>query len=78
MLLAREMVASRRKTSQSCRARGKLHRDGVNKQEGHASGDVNGCRGSLLPAVNFYRSCVGLGWLALETMGFILVWAYEE
>jgi hypothetical protein len=36
------------------------------------------CRGSLLPAVNFYRSRVGLGWLAQETTGFILVWASEE
>jgi hypothetical protein len=25
------------------------------------------------PAVNLYRSCVGLGWLAQETTGFILV-----
>jgi hypothetical protein len=36
------------------------------------------CRGSLSPTVNFYRSCVGLGWLAQETMGFILVLASEE
>jgi hypothetical protein len=36
------------------------------------------CRGSLPPAVNFYRSCVGLGWLAQETTGFILVWASKE
>jgi hypothetical protein len=36
------------------------------------------CQGSLLPAVNFYRSCVGLGWLAQKTTGFILVWASEE
>jgi hypothetical protein len=28
--------------------------------------------------VNLYRSCVGLGWLAQETMGFILVWVSEE
>jgi hypothetical protein len=28
--------------------------------------------------VNFYRSCVGLGWLAQETTRFILVWASEE
>jgi hypothetical protein len=34
--------------------------------------------GSLLPAVNFYRSCVGLGWLAQETTGFILVRASKE
>jgi hypothetical protein len=27
------------------------------------------CRGSLPPAVNLYRSCVGLGWLAQETTG---------
>jgi hypothetical protein len=36
------------------------------------------CRGSLPPAVNFYRSRVGLGWLAQETMGFILVRASKE
>jgi hypothetical protein len=36
------------------------------------------CRGSLPPAVNFYRSCIGLGWLAQETTGFILVRASEE
>jgi hypothetical protein len=36
------------------------------------------CRGSLPTAVNFYRSCVGLGWLAHETTGFILVRASEE
>jgi hypothetical protein len=36
------------------------------------------CRGSLPPAVNFYRSCVELGWLARETTGFILVRASEE
>jgi hypothetical protein len=36
------------------------------------------CRGSLPPAVNLCRSCVGLGWLAWETMRFILVWASEE
>jgi hypothetical protein len=28
--------------------------------------------------VNFYRSCVGLGWLAQETTGFILVRVSEE
>jgi hypothetical protein len=28
--------------------------------------------------VNLYRSCVGLGWLAQETMRFILVRASEE
>jgi hypothetical protein len=28
--------------------------------------------------VNLYRSCVGLGWLAQETTGFILVRASEE
>jgi hypothetical protein len=28
--------------------------------------------------VNLYPSCVGLGWLAQETMGFILVRASEE
>jgi hypothetical protein len=38
----------------------------------------HGCRGSLPPTVNLYRSCVGLGWLAQETMGFILVRASEE
>jgi hypothetical protein len=36
------------------------------------------CRGSLPPTVNLYRSCVGLGWLAPETMGFRLVRASEE
>jgi hypothetical protein len=36
------------------------------------------CQGSLPPVVNFYRSCVGLGWLAQETTGFILVQASEE
>jgi hypothetical protein len=36
------------------------------------------CRGSLPPAVNFYLSRIGLGWLAQETMGFILVRASEE
>jgi hypothetical protein len=36
------------------------------------------CRGSLPPVLNFYRSCVGLGCLAQETMGFILVRASEE
>jgi hypothetical protein len=36
------------------------------------------CRGSLPAAVNFYRSCVGLGSLAQETTGFILVRASEE
>jgi hypothetical protein len=36
------------------------------------------CRGSLPPTINFYRSRVGLGWLAQETTGFILVWASEE
>jgi hypothetical protein len=36
------------------------------------------CRGSLPPAVNFYRSRVGLGWLAQETTWFILVRAFEE
>jgi hypothetical protein len=36
------------------------------------------CRGSLPPAVNFYRSHVGLGWLAQETTGFMLVRASEE
>jgi hypothetical protein len=36
------------------------------------------CRGSLLPTVNVYQSCVGLGWLAQETTGFILVRASEE
>jgi hypothetical protein len=36
------------------------------------------CRGSLPPAVNLYRSCVGLGWLAQETTGFRLVRASEE
>jgi hypothetical protein len=36
------------------------------------------CRGSLPPAVNFYQSRVGLGWLAQETMGFILVRASKE
>jgi hypothetical protein len=30
-------------------------------------------RGSLPLIVNLYRSCVGLGWLAQETMGFRLV-----
>jgi hypothetical protein len=28
--------------------------------------------------VDLYRSCVGLGWLAQETTGFILVQASEE
>jgi hypothetical protein len=36
------------------------------------------CWGSLPPAINFYRSCVGLEWLAQETTGFILVRASEE
>jgi hypothetical protein len=36
------------------------------------------CRGSLPLAVNLYRSCVGLGLLALETTGFRLVRASEE
>jgi hypothetical protein len=36
------------------------------------------CRSSLPPAINFYRSCVGLGWLAQETTRFILVRASEE
>jgi hypothetical protein len=36
------------------------------------------CRGSLPPTVNFYRSCIGFGWLARETTGFILVRASEE
>jgi hypothetical protein len=31
------------------------------------------CEGSLPLAVNLYRSCVGLGWLAQETTGFRLV-----
>jgi hypothetical protein len=34
--------------------------------------------GFSTPAMNFYRSCVGLGWLAQEMTGFILVWASEE
>jgi hypothetical protein len=34
---------------------------------------VDACRDSLPPAVNFYRSCVVLGWLAQETTCFILV-----
>jgi hypothetical protein len=34
--------------------------------------------GSLPPAVNLYRSCIRLGWLAHETMGFRLVRASEE
>jgi hypothetical protein len=36
------------------------------------------CRGSLPPAINFYRLRVGLGWLAQETTGFILVRASVE
>jgi hypothetical protein len=36
------------------------------------------CRGSLPQTVNFYRSRVGLGWLAQETTRFILVRAFEE
>jgi hypothetical protein len=36
------------------------------------------CLGSLPPAVNLCRSCVGLGWLAQETTRFILVRASEE
>jgi hypothetical protein len=36
------------------------------------------CRGSLPPVVNLCRSCIGLGWLARETMRFILVRASEE
>jgi hypothetical protein len=39
---------------------------------------LSSCWGSLPPAVNFYRSCVGLGWLAQETTRFILVRASEE
>jgi hypothetical protein len=35
-------------------------------------------RGSLPPAVNLYRSYVGLGWLARETTRFRLVRASEE
>jgi hypothetical protein len=34
--------------------------------------------GSLPPAVNLCRSCVGLGWLTRETTRFILVQASEE
>jgi hypothetical protein len=30
------------------------------------------CRGSLPLAKNLCRSCIGLGWLARETTGFIL------
>jgi hypothetical protein len=36
------------------------------------------CRSSLPLAVNIYRSRVGLGWLAQETTGCILVRASEE
>jgi hypothetical protein len=43
-----------------------------------AGGRGGCCRGSLPPAVNFYRSCVGLEWLAQETTRFILVRASEE
>jgi hypothetical protein len=40
--------------------------------------EEDNCWGSLPPAVNLYRSCVGLGWLAQETTGFRLVRASEE
>jgi hypothetical protein len=39
---------------------------------------LGACRGSLPPAVNLCRSCVGLGWLARETTRFILVRTSEE
>jgi hypothetical protein len=35
-------------------------------------------RGSLLPAVNLYRLCIKLGWLAQERTRFRLVLASEE
>jgi hypothetical protein len=50
--------------------RGRLHQE-AKKHSGK-------CRDSLPPAVNLYRSCVGLGWLAQETTEFRLVRTSEE
>jgi hypothetical protein len=49
----------------------------VKEAKGHTC-TLDRCWGSLPPAVNLYRSCVELGWLAQETMRLRLVRASEK